>query len=225
MPMLVQDTAAFHQKRTQARALAAVFRRQRALAVTALVLAFGMAAAGMSVKLAFDNTPGVAANAPEHWPEASSLRRSKDGRSAKTPVLLVFAHPLCSCTPATLNELAKVLAKSPVLPLVHVVIAPPPVAYMAEALRLWKRAAALPNTTVSWDWNGKEAAYFGAQTSGTVYLFDAGGNRLFQGGITASRGHEGANSREDALAASLGSLRRAEGPVEVFGCSLFGVTK
>jgi hypothetical protein len=68
---------------------------------------------------------------------------------------------------------------------------------------------------------GREAARFGATTSGHVLLYDRGGRLRFSGGITASRGHVGDNAGRAALLGLLihGETERERTPV--FGCPLF----
>jgi hypothetical protein len=63
---------------------------------------------------------------------------------------------------------------------------------------------------------------FGAETSGTILLYDYHGNLLFKGGITGSRGHAGDNLGEDAIASLCLGQAAATNQTPVFGCSLFG---
>src|ERR1700747_2790456 len=64
---------------------------------------------------------------------------------------------------------------------------------------LRRTAAQIPGVTALSDIDGVEAERFGAETSGHTFLFDRGGRLLFNGGITASRGHSGDNAGESAL--------------------------
>ena len=69
------------------------------------------------------------------------------------------------------------------------------------------------------DEGGVEAKRFGARTSGHVLVYSAAGELTFQGGITAGRGHEGANAGQQ------GALDGARGrscceKSEVYGCQL-----
>ena len=50
--------------------------------------------------------PGGDPEAPARWPEASALVRNADG-----PTLVLFAHPKCPCTDASLAELARPIFK------------------------------------------------------------------------------------------------------------------
>ena len=70
------------------------------------------------------------------------------------------------------------------------------------------------------DENGLEAARFGAQTSGHTLVFDSNGRLVFSGGITATRGHVGANAGENAVLAALRQQIPERGRTSVFGCSL-----
>jgi hypothetical protein len=71
------------------------------------------------------------------------------------------------------------------------------------------------------DTDGREAALFGAKTSGQVLVYDGTGRLRFSGGITGGRSHSGDNpgrARVEALLLS-GTLDRPISPV--FGCALF----
>jgi hypothetical protein len=70
------------------------------------------------------------------------------------------------------------------------------------------------------DHDGVECQLFRAHTSGLVLLYEDSGKLLFQGGITPSRGHEGAN---DGVAALESILQDGPGPIHrhtVFGCPI-----
>ncbi len=167
--------------------------------------------AGAAALIRFDGTAGVVGRAPVEWPAEAGLPRV-----FRRPQIVVFAHPKCSCTLATLEELAKVQgAETSIL-----FYRPDAESSWSEGPG-WKQAAALPHTRVFWDNSGSEAKRFGSATSGTVLLYGAGGRLLFQGGITASRGHVGENRGLDKLALALRTGQAAALDPPVFGCGLF----
>jgi hypothetical protein len=177
-----------------------------------LVCSTMLAAAASWQLLTFDATPGEAGEAPSSWPGSSQI-----AHDPKRATLLLFAHPLCSCTNATLDELSGLLAGARTdRPTVKIV-------FFRAGLKddgLWKRAAALPDSAVSWDESGREAAIFGARTSGQMLLYDARGMLRFEGGITGSRGHSGDNYGLRKLILSLGTDFSKGKRFPVFGCSL-----
>jgi hypothetical protein len=65
-----------------------------------------------------------------------------------------------------------------------------------------------------------EARRFHAATSGETFLFDASGKLLFQGGVTASRGHEGENIGRSTLTALVLTGQAERDRSVVFGCAL-----
>ena len=164
------------------------------------VLAFAWLLAvvgGLSVLGRFDNTPGTGANAPGQWPAASRLSRSADG-----PTLVLLAHPQCSCTRASLDELTEALARVRVRPKTYVLfLKPEGFADGWEQTETWRLASAIPGVTAVRDESGREARRFGAATSGETLLYDAAGTLVFSGGITGSRGHAGDNYAQRAIAA------------------------
>jgi hypothetical protein len=153
-----------------------------------------------------------------HWPEGL-IERSPEG-----PTLVVCLHPKCPCSQATLSQLERLLSRPGVVatnPTVLVVMTMP-----ADADDSWTstsvvvRSRRLPESRVEFDRDGQIAAAFGAASSGEVLLFDSTGERLFAGGATASRGHEGTSTGGDALAALLEGAPSATASTPVFGCRL-----
>jgi hypothetical protein len=172
---------------------------------------------GMQALIRFDQTAGPVNAAPLRWPALSAIKRS-GGR----PEILVFAHPFCSCTGATIAELAQLSAQKKsgaTTPQFTILFFRPRNSGWAPN-GLWKRAEGLKDAHVVWDDDGLEAKRFGARTSGYALLYSSEGSLLFRGGVTGSRGHRGDNYGLDELAASLDSQRPARVPSRVFGCAL-----
>jgi hypothetical protein len=172
---------------------------------------------GLAVVWSYENRPGVAATAPTRWPARSALVSAAD-----RPTLLFIAHPQCSCTRASLDELAEVLARAPQSTKTYVLFLRPTVFDAGwEQTDLWRRASRLPSVTVVRDDDGAEARRFGVETSGQTLLYDAGGSLIYSGGITGARGHAGENAGEAALIALLTDGRAELAGANVFGCPLF----
>lgn len=194
--------------------------RQTAI-LTALVALWAAALAGGYWWVeSYQNQAGAAVAGLAVWPQTSKLQRPLEASH-----LVMFAHPKCPCTRASLGELAKVLTRSPGLQATVVFFRPRDAAADWERTDLWRSAAAIPEIRCVVDPGGREAKRFGAATSGMTYLYDASGRLLYQGGVTASRGHHGDNAAADAVVAaarfgpaSPTKFRTACG--EVFGCPL-----
>jgi hypothetical protein len=185
--------------------------------IPAVALWLAFAASGLAILWAYDNTPGVAAVAADRWPEGSRLERATD-----TSTLVLLAHPQCTCTPASLGELAEVLARVRTPPRTFVVFLKPstfPDGW--EKTALWQAAARLPNVAVVRDVDGVEAREFGGATSGQTFLYDNEGALQFSGGITSARGHAGDNPGRAALISLLNRLATNHRRTKVFGCPLF----
>ena len=180
-----------------------------------------IAVAGLFVAWSYANGAGVAAAAAPQWPAASRLARSSTG-----PTLVFIAHPQCTCTRASLDELAEALARATVAPRTYVVfVKPSSMPDGWEKGELWNRATRLPETTIVRDDDGREASVFGAATSGQTFVYDAGGTLQFSGGITGSRGHAGDNAGRASVVAVLNHLGSGQPAANVFGCSLFAAAK
>jgi len=165
----------------------------------------------------YDNKAGLNANAPRRWPAGSALAPATDG-----PTLLFVAHPQCTCTHASLDELAEVLARSSKPPKAYVLfLRPSTVESGWEQTESWRRASAIPGVTVLRDVDGAEARRFGVETSGQTLLYDSRGVLVFSGGITGARGHRGDNAGEAALTSLLTRGQSDRSGASVFGCPLF----
>jgi hypothetical protein len=197
----------------------------KASTVAAIVLWIAVVGMGARTLLRYANTPSRETSPPTEWPIGSALRPA-----AGHSTLLVFAHPECPCTRATLGELALVITQvrgsSEILDTYVVFSAAATVLDAWDKTGLWDSAVNIPRVRGVVDRGGVEARRFHATTSGQTLLYNARRRLLFSGGITASRGHAGPNDGHDALVALLGggvmrgaSWRRT---TPVFGCSLLG---
>jgi len=137
--------------------------------------------------------------------------------------LLMFIHPKCPCTRASLDELARLMTVCQGRVEGHAVFVKPHGTGSVEnwtSTDLWRAAEQIPGITTRVDVGGREARRFAALTSGQVYLFDDDGNRCFQGGITASRGHSGDNAGRSSIVACIHAGKSEIDRTEVFGCEL-----
>jgi hypothetical protein len=115
-------------------------------------------AVGLWILWDYENRPGVAANPPAQWPSASHLEPARD-----RPTLVMLVHPHCSCSRASLSELAVLMAQARVRPKTYVLFMKPPAfAPDWEKTVLWHSATAIPQVTAVRDDNGFEASLFGA---------------------------------------------------------------
>lgn len=84
--------------------------RQRILTLSivaaALVWVATVAAAYEAIRR-FETTPGLPASAPRSWPAATMVPRTPGTWS-----LVMLVHPHCSCSRASVKELAEVVEKS-----------------------------------------------------------------------------------------------------------------
>ena len=164
----------------------------------------------------YESEPGKDQGPALRWPDQSELP-APQGR----PALVVFAHPKCPCSRATLAELGRLLARTGDPVRTHVVFVRPPGSKPGwEQTALWETAKSIPGTTVAVDSNGAEAARFGAKTSGYTLLYGADGRLQFSGGITGARGHAGDNPGEDAVISLITTGRSDRVHTPVFGCTL-----
>jgi hypothetical protein len=191
----------------------------RTTVIVAVMLWIPAIGVGVGALLRYSNTPGRLAAPPKDWPQSTSFRRVP-GEST----LVVFAHPKCPCSRATIEELALIVTHCRVKVNTYVLFyAPRSMGEGWARSELWDDAAAIPGVHVIEDHDGWEVRRFGASTSGQTLLYGFDGHLVFNGGITAARGHLGANNGMDAVESMLknGTAKRNTAPV--FGCSLLGL--
>jgi len=185
----------------------------RVLACVAWLLA---AAGGMAFIVNYEGRAGHAGETPQQWPAQKLV-----ARDSSRDTLVMFVHPQCPCTDASMEELNQILARAGKSVAAHVVFFRP-ANFPADWTHagLWKTASAIPGLAVHEDIDGVTAKIFGAETSGFVALYDARGQLLFHGGITSGRGHAGDNTGESAVVALLSGHDSFVKQTPVYGCSL-----
>lgn len=162
----------------------------------------------------YSNTPNPDPMSPAHWPATTTIPHA-NGKAT----LVMFVHPRCACTSASMGELAELMAHCQGLVNAHVVFFRPsgsPNDWSHSDL--WKAASIIPGVTVQADENGREAQLFHAETSGHTAVYNAVGQLVFNGGITASRGHSGDNAGRDAITAWLHGQTPGSAQTPVYGC-------
>lgn len=164
--------------------------------------------------MGYHNMPGERSDHGKVWPINQSLKL--DTRRAN---LLVFIHPQCPCSVASLNELARIQAACGVRLNTQVIFYSPTGMHWEDTSKV-HQALAIPNIHITNDIDGKLAQQFGALTSGHALLYSADGRRIFSGGITPARGHEGENlGRKSIIQYVLDGKTNAE-RTNIFGCPI-----
>jgi hypothetical protein len=150
------------------------------------------------------------------WPADTPLPRAQ----ADFQVVL-FAHPLCPCTRATLAELHQSLARTKPRSALTFVFVTAGLRDSAVAKSdTLARARSMPEGQVLLDEDGSVARQFGATISGEVMVFNREGQRVYRGGLTAGRGHQGDSAAQTLFEQIIagGDFSSVEAPV--FGCRL-----
>lgn len=173
-------------------------------------------AAGLGAMFEYELTPADTAQAKATWPEGSKL-----ARDAKLPTLVMFFHPQCPCSRASLRELQTLASDARGRFALRIVfVRPVGFADGWERTSLYTTAGQIPGAVLSCDPGGVEAARFGATTSGEAMLYSADGPLEFQGGITPSRGHEGESAGRTAIGMLIGGHQPLLSKSPVYGCRL-----
>jgi hypothetical protein len=161
--------------------------------------------------------PGSQLTPPPAWPGGSAVLL---GRAR--PTLVVFVHPHCPCTRATMAELGRIVARCRErLQTTVLFYADPSLGPDWHRTDLWDLAATIPEVTRGSDPRGRIAERFGARTSGSAVLYDPAGSLLYFGGITPARGHEGDSAGAAAIVALAHGEHASCSSAPVYGCALF----
>jgi len=188
----------------------------------ALVLALwvGPAAAGLGLWSGYAARPGYGPSAPVQWPTGAALERALD-----RPTLVVFAHPCCPCTRASLENLDRLLTAFDG-PIQTDLLLWTPAGMTHEDAEAFAdgsvlhRASDMPGVSTRLDRGGVLAEHFGALTSGTALLFGADGALRYAGGLTFARGHAGDGVATAQLLSAMAQAPAQVVHTAVFGCSL-----
>ncbi len=187
------------------------------------MLWLGAIALGMPALMNYEVASGLEGSPPLQWPKSEAVPLA-----TKCPTLILFAHPQCPCTAASIHELSRLMAQRGARLKAYVLVfAPRTVPEHWNRHNIWDDARAIPGVTVLSDVNGLEAKRFGSHTSGQTVVYNSGGRLLFTGGITGARGRIGDNDglsslicilddKATVLSDKMVKLRTAS----VFGCSL-----
>ncbi len=163
----------------------------------------------------YGSKPGADSHPPADWPQDTSIEHGIEGAT-----LLVFVHPGCPCTRATLENLKDV---SPDTSLSIVLISSEDASRitsdLASCRQQLRELERCENATHFPDIDGQETNRFQVTTSGHCLLYDSSGRLTFSGGITSSRGHQGANVGLACLKAALNG-HSVHDSYPVYGCPL-----
>ncbi|MEM6690639.1 MAG: hypothetical protein AAF664_14485 [Planctomycetota bacterium] len=156
-------------------------------------------ASGMTWINRYGTTPGVTGDTPVMWPEEIPWV-DQEQRAG----LLMFAHPRCPCTRASLNELQRITDRAGIQ---ADVIFWQPKNTQDETdwsdTSLIRQAKSLSNLRVHLDHGGRMTDRFDARTSGLCLVFEEYHGLLFRGGVTSSRGHEGVSDSHSLILKAL----------------------
>jgi hypothetical protein len=152
-------------------------------------------------------------------PSATSREFLEAHRQPGRALIVMAVHPRCSCTDASVAELADLLARS------HGQLDALLLEYCPGDPKLHWQVDETPRNlggvTVPWlaDRDGLIGRGLGAATSGHVVFVDAHGQIRFYGGITLARDHRGRAPGQDAILAVLQGETPRLTSAPVYGCS------
>src|SRR5271155_1113155 len=113
---------------------------------------FAAVGSGLWAMFAYETTPGVVSSLRERWPDGTALQRDP-----RRPTLVMFVHPHCPCSRASLHELL-VLASQRDEQINSIIVFLKPRGFESnwEKTDLWQTARSIPGATCVADIDGKE---------------------------------------------------------------------
>ena len=192
---------------------AGVSRRIQWLSVTWA----GFIVAGMVGLLNYSSAPGAVSTPPRSWPKVSGLSLHPSRLT-----MIMFLHPRCPCSTASVNELARLSARAKDrMEIVAVFVIPPGCPPDWHQSNLWDTAKRIPGVHCLSDHDARICSQFHVTTSGHCLVYNPKLKLIFSGGITAGRGHEGDSLGQTMIAEK--ALKIAEDGLSecaTFGCPL-----
>ena len=171
---------------------------------------------GFFYLLQYDHKESAYANISQDFPK-EWLPLPPENKKA----VVLNLHPHCPCSKASLREYQRIISRY------SQQVVPTVVFYKPEGkLDSWVHGDLYHNISnynihKVIDEDGRRMEEVGIMTSGHVLVYDDCGKLLYQGGITASRGHEGTNRgslQVEAVIAGSSPLHQQHFPV--FGCEI-----
>ncbi len=189
----------------------------RAWLAVSLVLWAVAVAVAVGALMTYGNRPGELGEPAPTW----SLEALGEPATDR-PTLVMFVHPKCPCTRASLEQVAKVQAARPhAFDLQFVIFVP------TDEVGDWRNsdliafALRLAPEGVQFDSGGVLTKDAGARVSGTVAFYSTDGRLQFWGGVTPARGHQGPAAGLEAIRDLIDGNDAASRRAAVFGCPFF----
>ncbi|QEF96608.1 hypothetical protein Mal15_06360 [Stieleria maiorica] len=195
----------------------------RPILLMTFVALFAMSAIGFVQLTDYSSRPGKSGQAPRRVTDVELCDTSLAGTfpSADVPTLLVFYHPKCPCTAATVRVLERLQPRfRPSLRITAVAYCPGDQDDAWIETRTTTALSKLTTSQVVVDHGGRLCKRFGVYVSGQVLLYDGEGRLSFSGGITPYRGHEGDSPSSLDLLKRINEPHDDLGSWPVFGCSM-----
>jgi hypothetical protein len=142
--------------------------------------------------MGYESQPAPAAVVAQSWPDQTAAQRISGKYS-----LVVFIHPHCPCSRATLDTISRLITHhEKVLSTTLFFVLPDDVSRDWAKTDLYQRAQELVSAGVKIDSAAIEANRFGGTTSGQALLYSPNGSLVFSGGLTDARGKFGESASE-----------------------------
>ncbi|MDA8792481.1 hypothetical protein N9N67_04500 [Bacteriovoracaceae bacterium] len=170
---------------------------------------------GLVITYEYSLGSGEKSQLKSSWPNESSLKFNPGKYN-----LVMFLHPECTCSKASLFHFKEILSEIKHDNLDSKIIFTMPKEKEKEWINsaLVKEVKEAGSIQLIFDQSSEEFKRFDAKTSGQAFLFSPSKDLLFNGGITDSRGHIGYNQGEDFIINTLNKRGLASKDVDVFGC-------
>lgn len=187
-----------------------------------LLVCFGLVfATGTHALTNYSTKPGQQTLIIHDVSNVDAVQKLRNECGLEDDYALLFVHPHCPCTTATVRNLQRILAvQAQTFDLVSIVFCPD------EKSDDWVRSGLIQSlesmgSRIRIDRDAQLARELGVHCSGHLLFYSANGKLKFSGGITPSRGHEGTSRCGAEFKKALNQLPISRVCWPVYGCSLF----
>lgn len=185
---------------------------RQSMMVAIITLWLSLIVGGLSVWGSYEMRPGPTGDLSTVGPRSGEVQGWD---------LQLFLHPHCTCSKASLYELARIQEQTTSRPRIRIwFVRPQGVPDGWEQGFLWDLAIRFFGDVVESDPAGKQARKWRVFTSGTLIVHNPHGQVVFYGGITRGRGLLGDNDGERIVRDLLTREKSAPKTCPVYGCPL-----
>lgn len=167
--------------------------------------------------LIFQFTPGKMGKVFNDFPQKSKLVLDQT-----LPTLILFLHPKCTCSKASVEEIKIIKSSIKKEFKLIAVVQTASLKLTDELEKLKEELSTLPHSTIVNDSYSFETNLFSVKTSGQIYIYSSFGELIYTGGSTSSRGTSSPSELRRTIASILETNKKPHQLItkSIYGCEM-----